>query len=82
MTMDNEKRTTEATLEVADNGYVLRMDADSLLLVYEGTKLPDDIGGELLSDLDDLIDKGEYGAFHIRVEVIPIPDVPFEKKQL
>lgn len=81
--MDNElARTTEATLEVADNGYVLRMDADSLLLVYEGTKLPDDIGGELLSDLDDLIDKGEYSAFRIRVEVIPIPDVPFEKKQL
>lgn len=75
----NEKRTTEATLEVADNGYVLRMDDDELLLVYEGTKLPDDIGGELLSDLEDLIEQGEYGAFHIRVEVTPIPDVPFEK---
>ena len=63
--MENEKRTTEATLEVADNGYVLRMDADSLLLVYEGTKLPDDIGGELLSELDDLIDKGEHKKFKI-----------------
>lgn len=67
--MDNEKRTTEATLEVADNGYVLRMDADSLLLVYEGTKLPDDIGGELLSDLDDLIDQGEHDKFKITVTI-------------
>lgn len=80
--MNNEKRITEATLEVADNGYVLRIDQDEMVLVYEGTKLPDDIGGELLSDLDDLIDKEEYSAFRIRVEVIPIPDVPFEKKQL
>lgn len=80
--MDNIKRTTEATLEVADNGYMLRIDQDEIALVYEGTKLPDDIGGELLSDLDDLIDKGEYSAFRIRVEVIPIPDVPFEKKKL
>lgn len=70
--MDNEKRTTEATLEVADNGYVLRMDADSLLLVYEGTKLPDDIGGELLSDLDDLIDKGEHNKFKITVTIEPL----------
>jgi len=67
--MDNEKRTTEATLEVADNGYVLRMDDDELLLVYEGTKLPDDIGGELLSDLDDLIDKGEHDKFKITVTI-------------
>ena len=67
--MENWKRTTEATLEVADNGYVLRMDADSLLLVYEGTKLPDDIGGELLSDLDDLIDKGEHNKFKITVTI-------------
>ena len=80
--MGNEKRTTEATLELADNGYALHMDADSLLLVYEGTKLPDGIGRELLSDLECLIERGEYGAFHIRVEVIPIVDVPFEKKQL
>ena len=70
--MNNEKRTTEATLEVADNGYVLRMDADSLLLVYEGTKLPDDIGGELLSDLDDLIDKGENNKFKITVTIEPL----------
>ena len=70
--MNNEKRTTEATLEVADNGYVLRMDADSLLLVYEGTKLPDDIGGELLSDLDDLIDKGEHDKFKITVTIEPL----------
>lgn len=69
MTMGNEKRTTEATLEVADNGYVLRMDDDELLLVYEGTKLPDDIGGELLSDLDDLIDKGEHNKFKITVTI-------------
>ena len=67
--MENWKRTTEATLEVADNGYVLRMDADSLLLVYDGTKLPDDIGGELLSDLDDLIDKGEHNKFKITVTI-------------
>ena len=80
--MDNDKRITSATLEVADNGYMLRIDQDEIALVYEGTKLPDDIGGELLSDLDDLIDQGEYSAFRIRVEVIPIPDVPFEKKQL
>lgn len=65
----SEKRTTEATLTLADNGYVLRMDADSLLLVYEGTKLPDDIGGELLSDLDDLIDKGEHDKFKITVTI-------------
>lgn len=68
----NEKRTTEATLEVADNGYVLRMDDDELLLVYEGTKLPDDIGGELLSDLEDLIDKGEHDKFKITVTIEPI----------
>lgn len=81
--MNNEKRTTEATLTLASNGYILDMqDAAALLLVYEGQKLPDDIGRELLSDLDALIDQGEYGAFHIRVEVTPIPDVPFEKKQL
>lgn len=61
--MDDEKRITEATLEVADNGYVLRMDDDDILLVYEGTKLPNDIGGELLSDLDDLIDKEEHDKF-------------------
>lgn len=78
--MKNWKRTTEAQLTLADNGYVLNMDAGSMLLVYEGQKLPDGIGGELLSDLDDLIDKEEYSAFRIRVEVIPIPDVPFEKK--
>lgn len=70
--MDNEKRTTEATLEVADNGYVLRMDDDELMLVYEGTKLPDDIGGELLSDLDDLIDKGEHDKFKITVTIEPL----------
>lgn len=80
--MNNEKRTTEATLELADNGYVLNIDAGSMLLVYEGQKLPDGIGRELLSDLDALIEQGEYSAFRIRVEVIPIPDVPFEKKQL
>ena len=80
--MDNWKRTTEAQLTLADNGYVLNMLDDELLLVYEGKKLPDDIGRELLSDLADLIEQGEYGAFHIRVEVTPIPDVPFEKKQL
>lgn len=80
--MKNWKRTTEAQLTLADNGYVLNMDAGSMLLVYEGQKLPDGIGRELLSDLDALIEQGEYGAFHIRVEVIPIPDVPFEKKQL
>ena len=77
--MENWKRTTEAHLTLADNGYVLNMLDDELLLVYEGKKLPDDIGRELLSDLDDLIEQGEYGAFHIRVEVTPIPDVPFEK---
>ncbi len=79
--MENWKRTTEAQLTLADNGYVLNMDAGSMLLVYEGQKLPDGIGRELLSDLDALIEQGEYGAFHIRVEVIPIPDVPFEKKK-
>lgn len=68
----NEKRTTEATLEVADNGYVLRMDDDELLLVYEGTKLPDDIGGELLSDLDDLIDQEEHDKFKITVTIEPL----------
>lgn len=77
--MENWKRTTEAHLTLADNRYVLNMLGDELLLVYEGQKLPDDIGRELLSDLDDLIEQGEYGAFHIRVEVTPIPDVPFEK---
>ena len=77
--MNNDKRTTDATLEVADNGYVLRIDQDEIVLVYEGTKLPDGIGRELLSDLENLIEQGEYGAFHIRVEVTPIPDVPFEK---
>ena len=70
--MENWKRTTEATLEVADNGYVLRMDADSLMLVYEGTKLPDDIGGELLSDLDDLIEQGEHVKFKITVTIEPL----------
>ena len=79
--MKNWKQTTEAQLTLADNGYVLNMLDDELLLVYEGKKLPDDIGGELLSDLDDLIDQGEYSAFHIRVEVIPIVDVSFEKKK-
>ena len=78
--MENWKRTTEAHLTLADNGYVLNMLGDELLLVYEGQKLPDGIGRELLSDLDDLIDQGEYGAFHIRVEVSPIDNVPFEKK--
>jgi len=57
---------------VADNGYVLRMDADSLMLVYEGTKLPDDIGGELLSDLDDLIEQGEHVKFKITVTIEPL----------
>lgn len=68
----NEKRTTEATLEVADNGYVLRMGDDELLVVYEGTKLPDDIGGELLSDLDDLIDQEEHDKFKITVTIEPL----------
>lgn len=68
----NEKRTTEATLEVADNGYVLRIDQDEMVLVYEGTKLPDDIGGELLSDLDDLIDQEEHDKFKITVTIEPL----------
>lgn len=71
-TMDNEKRTTEATLELAYNGYVLRMDAYGMMLVYEGTKLPDEIGGELLSDLDDLIDNGEHNKFKITVTIEPL----------
>lgn len=70
--MDNEKRITEATLEVADNGYVLRIDQDEMVLVYEGTKLPDDIGGELLSDLDDLIDQEEHDKFKITVTIEPL----------
>lgn len=70
--MDNEKRITEATLEVADNGYMLRIGQDEMVLVYEGTKLPDDIGGELLSDLDDLIDKEEHDKFKITVTIEPL----------
>ena len=67
--MENWKRTTEAHLTLADNGYVLNMLGDELLLVYEGKKLPDDIGRELLSDLDDLIDKGEHDKFKITVTI-------------
>lgn len=71
--MNNEKRTTEATLTLASNGYILDMqDAAALLLVYEGQALPDDIGGELLSDLDDLIDNGEHDKFKITVTIEPI----------
>lgn len=69
----SEKRTTEATLTLASNGYILDMqDAAALLLVYEGQTLPDNIGGELLSDLDDLIDKGEHDKFKITVTIEPI----------
>lgn len=71
--MNNDKRTLEATLTLASNGYILDMEEDAaLLLVYEGTKLPDDIGGELLSDLDDLIDKGEHDKFKITVTIEPL----------
>ena len=69
----SEKRTTEATLTLASNGYILDMqDAAALLLVYEGQALPDNIGGELLSDLEDLIDKGEHDKFKITVTIEPI----------
>ncbi len=71
--MNNEKRTTEATLTLASNGYILDMqDAAALLLVYEGQTLPDNIGGELLSDLEDLIDKGEHDKFKITVTIEPL----------
>lgn len=70
--MDNDKRTTEATLEVADNGYVLHMTDEDVLMVYEGQKLPDDIGRELISDLDYLIDKGEHDKFKITVTIEPL----------
>lgn len=71
--MNNEKRTTEATLTLASNGYILDMqDAAALLLVYEGQTLPYNIGGELLSDLEDLIDKGEHDKFKITVTIEPI----------
>lgn len=69
----SEKRTTEATLTLASNGYILDMqDAAALLLVYEGQTLPDNIGEELLSDLEDLIDKGEHDKFKITVTIEPI----------
>ncbi len=71
--MENKKRTTEATLTLASNGYILDMqDAAALLLVYEGQTLPDNIGGELLSDLEDLIDKGEHDKFKITVTIEPL----------
>lgn len=70
--MENWKRTTEAQLTLADNGYVLNMDAGSMLLVYEGQKLPDGIGRELLSDLDDLIDQEEHDKFKITVTIEPL----------
>ena len=41
---------------VMQNGYMLRIQDNEIVLVYEGSFVPDDIGGELLSDLDDFID--------------------------
>lgn len=70
--MNNEKRTTEATLTLAGNGYVLNMQDDEVPLVYEGTTPPDGIGRKLLSDLYDLIEYSENRMYKITVTIEPI----------
>lgn len=70
--------TTEFELTLADNGYILSTPQDELLLVYEGEAIPEGISEsmlrELMCDLEEAIDNGEYGKFKITVSVEPIKD--------
>ena len=70
--MNNEKRTTEATLTLAGNGYILNMQNDEVQLVYEGTTPPDGIGRKLLSDLYVLIEFSEHKMYKITVTIEPL----------
>ena len=68
-----EKKTTKATIEMADNGYILHLiDNPDMLSVYEGARLQDRMYAELFCDLQELIDNSEYTKFKVTVTIEPL----------
>ena len=79
-----ENKITEATIELADNGYIMRY-SDSVL-VYTHTNKQNHDGykemiEDLMCDLDNEIDEGGCSKIRVRVEVEPINDNDNEQEQ-
>lgn len=71
-----ETKKTDAVVEVADNGYILRY--GDTVLVYTNTNNMGngyrDMIEDIMSDLDNAIEAGGCSKFRVKVEVEPIKD--------
>ena len=72
-----ETKKTDAVVELADNGYILRYD-DTVLVYIRTNRLNQDgykdMITDLMQDLDNAIEKGECAKIRVRVDIEPITD--------
>lgn len=69
-----ETKKTDAVVEIADNGYILRY--GDLLLVFPN-KMGNgyrDMIADIMEDLDNAIEAGECSKIRVKVEVEPLND--------
>ena len=70
----SEKRTIEAMVELADNGYILRY-GDTVLVYSDKTgNCYRDMIADIMQDLDNAIEEDECSKFRVKVEVESIKD--------
>lgn len=79
MTMETKK--TDAVVEVADNGFILRYGDTVLVYTNKMGNGYRDMIADLMQDLDNAIKAGGCSNIRVRVEVEPINDNDNEQKQ-
>ena len=74
MTMTMETKKTDAVVELADNGYILRY-GDTVLVYSDKTgNCYRDMIADMMQDLDNAIEAGGCSKIRVKVEVEPIKD--------
>lgn len=81
ITTTMETKKTDAVVELADNGYILRYGGTVLVYSDKTGNCYRDMIEDIMTDLDNAIDAGGCSNIRVRVEVEPINDNDNEQKQ-
>lgn len=69
-----ESKITDAVVELADNGFILKYEDTVLVFSDKVGNCYRDMIADLMQDLDNAIEEGEYTKIRVKVEVEPIKD--------
>ena len=76
-----ETKKTDAVVELADNGYILRYGDTVLVYANKTGNCYRDMIADIMQDLDNAIEAGGCSNIRVRVEVEPITDNDNEQEQ-